>query len=60
MELLIHSNFTCQGSVSIIIEEVKKYQPKYNIMLKDDKTYPFICIKNEPFPRVFLTRNVKA
>ena len=29
MELLIHSNFTCQGSVSIIIEEVKKYQPKY-------------------------------
>ena len=37
---------------------IKKYQPKYNIMLKDDKTYPFICIKNEPFPRVFSTRRV--
>ena len=37
---------------------IKKYQPRYNVMLKDDKTYPFIVIKNEPFPRVFLTRNV--
>jgi excinuclease ABC subunit C len=37
---------------------IKKYQPKYNIMLKDDKTYPFICVKNEPFPRVFSTRRV--
>ncbi len=37
---------------------IKKYQPKYNINLKDDKTYPFICIKKEPFPRVFYTRNV--
>jgi excinuclease ABC subunit C len=37
---------------------IKKYQPKYNVLLKDDKTYPWICIKNEPFPRVFLTRNV--
>lgn len=37
---------------------IKKYQPRYNIRLKDDKTYPWICIKNEPFPRVFLTRNV--
>ncbi|MBE50162.1 MAG: excinuclease ABC subunit C [Flavobacteriales bacterium] len=37
---------------------IKKYQPKYNILLKDDKTYPFICIKNEPFPRVFQTRKV--
>lgn len=37
---------------------IKKYQPQYNIMLKDDKTYPWICIKNEAFPRVFLTRNV--
>lgn len=36
---------------------IKEHQPKYNIQLKDDKTYPFICIKNEPFPRVFLTRN---
>ncbi|MCK4746304.1 MAG: excinuclease ABC subunit UvrC, partial [Bacteroidales bacterium] len=37
---------------------IKKYQPRYNIMLKDDKTFPWICIKNEPFPRVLSTRNV--
>lgn len=37
---------------------IKKFQPRYNIMLKDDKTYPWICIKNEPFPRVFSTRNI--
>lgn len=37
---------------------IKKYQPRYNVMLKDDKTYPWICIKKEKFPRVFLTRNV--
>ena len=37
---------------------IKKYQPRYNISLKDDKTYPWICIKNERFPRVFPTRNV--
>ncbi len=37
---------------------IKKFQPKYNIQLKDDKTYPWICIKKEPFPRVFSTRNV--
>lgn len=37
---------------------IKKYQPRYNIRLKDDKTYPWICIKNEPFPRVFKTRNL--
>lgn len=35
---------------------IKQFQPKYNINLKDDKTYPFIVIRNEPFPRVFLTR----
>tara|TARA_Y100000385_G_scaffold27795_1_gene26233 strand:+ start:7223 stop:9016 length:1794 start_codon:yes stop_codon:yes gene_type:complete len=37
---------------------IKKYQPKYNIQLKDDKTYPWICIKKEPFPRVFSTRRM--
>ena len=37
---------------------IKKYQPKYNIQLKDDKTYPWICIKKEPFPRVFYSRKV--
>lgn len=35
---------------------IKKYQPKYNVMLKDDKSYPWICIKKERFPRVFPTR----
>ena len=37
---------------------IKKYQPRYNILLKDDKTFPWICIKNENFPRVFSTRNM--
>ena len=37
---------------------IKKYQPRYNILLKDDKTYPFIVVTNEVFPRVFQTRNV--
>ena len=37
---------------------IKEYQPFYNILLKDDKSYPWICIKKEPFPRIFLTRNV--
>ena len=36
---------------------IKQYKPRYNIMLKDDKTYPWICVKNERFPRVFLTIN---
>src|SRR3954471_14310645 len=35
---------------------IKQYQPLFNINLKDDKSYPYIVIKNEPFPRVFLTR----
>ena len=37
---------------------IKKYRPHYNVALKDDKTFPWICIKNEPFPRVFPTRQV--
>ncbi|WP_353776970.1 excinuclease ABC subunit UvrC [Winogradskyella sp. 3972H.M.0a.05] len=37
---------------------IKKYQPRYNVMLKDDKSYPWICIKKERFPRVFSTRRV--
>lgn len=36
---------------------IKEYQPKYNVLLKDDKTFPWICIKNENFPRIFITRN---
>ncbi len=43
---------------ALILENnlIKRYQPKYNILLKDDKTFPWICIKNEPFPRIFYTR----
>jgi len=37
---------------------IKKHQPRYNVLLKDDKTYPSICITNEYFPRVFKTRNI--
>ena len=37
---------------------IKEHQPFYNILLKDDKSYPWICIKKEPFPRIFLTRNL--
>ena len=37
---------------------IKKYQPRYNILLKDDKSYPWICVKNETFPRVFYTRKL--
>ena len=35
---------------------IKKYKPRYNVLLKDDKSYPWICIKNERFPRIFQTR----
>ena len=37
---------------------IKKYRPKYNVLLKDDKSYPWICVKNERFPRIFPTRRV--
>ncbi|MBR4044243.1 MAG: excinuclease ABC subunit UvrC [Bacteroidaceae bacterium] len=37
---------------------IKKYRPRYNVLLKDDKTYPSICVSNEYFPRVFKTRNI--
>lgn len=37
---------------------IKKYNPRYNVLLKDGKTYPSICITNEPFPRLFQTRNI--
>ena len=45
-------------SEALLLENnlIKQFKPRYNIMLKDDKTYPWICIKKEPFPRVFLTR----
>ncbi len=37
---------------------IKEFQPRYNVLLKDDKSFPWICIKKEPFPRIFSTRNV--
>ncbi|WP_060874607.1 excinuclease ABC subunit UvrC [Myroides odoratus] len=37
---------------------IKQLQPRYNVLLKDDKSYPWICIKKEPFPRVFVTRRM--
>ena len=45
-------------SEALLLENnlIKQFKPRYNIMLKDDKTYPWICVKKEPFPRVFLTR----
>ncbi|MGV3460803.1 MAG: excinuclease ABC subunit UvrC [Flavobacterium sp.] len=47
-------------SEALLLENnlIKKLQPRYNVLLKDDKTYPWICIKKEPFSRVFSTRNV--
>ena len=38
---------------------IKQYKPRYNILLKDSKTYPWICVTREPFPRVYLTRRVE-
>ena len=55
-----HIAFTIVGSEqdAFLLENslIKEYQPRYNINLKDDKTYPYIVIKKEPFPRIFLTR----
>ena len=49
-------------SEALLLENslIKRHQPRYNILLKDDKTYPWICIKNEHFPRVFMTRKLIA
>lgn len=56
-----HIEFTIVNSEqdAFLLENalIKQFQPKFNINLKDDKSYPYIVIKNEPFPRVFLTRS---
>ncbi|MDI9338612.1 MAG: excinuclease ABC subunit UvrC [Alphaproteobacteria bacterium] len=56
--------FTIVNSESdaLILEDqlIKQHKPKYNIRLKDDKSYPYIVIKNEPFPRIFFTRKKKT
>jgi excinuclease ABC subunit C len=49
---------TINESDALLLENnmIKQYQPRYNVLLKDDKTYPWICVTDEPFPRMFLTR----
>ncbi|MGX5818375.1 excinuclease ABC subunit UvrC [Chitinophaga lutea] len=62
VEAIHHIEFTIVDSEqdAFLLENslIKQFRPKYNIELKDDKTYPFIVIKHEPYPRVFLTRRV--
>lgn len=47
---------TEQDALNLEASMIKEYQPRYNVLLKDDKTYPWIVVTNEPFPRVFMTR----
>jgi len=56
----LHHIVTDNESDALLLENnlIKKHQPRYNILLKDDKTYPWICIRKEPFPRIFSTRKV--
>ena len=49
---------TAQDALLLESNLIKKYQPRYNAMLKDGKTYPSICITREPFPKIFKTRNI--
>ncbi len=49
---------TEQEALNLENNMIKAHQPRYNVLLKDDKTYPYICIKNEAYPRVFMTRKV--
>lgn len=62
VEHIHHIEFTIVGSEqdAFLLENslIKQFQPKFNINLKDDKTYPYLVIKHESFPRVFFTRNV--
>lgn len=62
VEHIHHIEFTIVGSEqdAFLLENslIKQFQPKFNINLKDDKTYPYLVIKHEPFPRVLFTRNV--
>lgn len=53
---IVHSEFDALLLENILI---KKHQPKYNILLRDDKTYPFICVTNEPFPKIITTRKIE-
>ncbi len=59
---IIHIEFTVVGTEkdALLLENslIKEYQPKYNILLKDDKTYPYLLITTEPFPRLLITRKL--
>ena len=60
---IARAEYTVVGSEAdaLLLENnlIKQYKPKYNILLKDSKTYPWICVSNESFPRIFLTRRVE-
>lgn len=58
--VLIRHIVVATESDALLLENnlIKKYRPRYNVLLKDDKSYPWICIKNERFPRVFTTRKL--
>ncbi len=49
---------TEQEALNLENNMIKAHQPRYNVLLKDDKTYPYICIKNEAYPRIYMTRKV--
>ncbi len=51
---------TEQDALNLENSMIKEYQPRYNVLLKDDKSYPWICITQEDFPQVFMTRNRNA
>jgi excinuclease ABC subunit C len=59
---IVHLEFIIVDSEqdALLLENnlIKKYKPRYNVLLKDDKTYPWICIRKEPFPRVYITRAI--
>lgn len=63
VKLAAHIEFTIvnteQDALLLEASLIKEFQPRYNVMLKDGKSYPYICIKNERFPRVFITRHIE-
>ena len=61
-QIFIIENIVVETEMDALLLEnnlIKKYKPKYNVLLKDDKTYPWICIKKHPKPRIFYTRKIE-